>query len=1032
MNTQNDIKKVSGIITLAQVSDGDSAGAYFIETNYNEILRFYNDDGGEYKLQFSPPTLRFKIIDQRTSGTFVDITKWDFSILVGSEYQTLVNQESYEDQGFSYGKKTVDGNVNIDTTVLELDLLKFYEYLQENYPVLANSFLEGYPVLKFSFIKDDKVASSKIIVCNFGADADMAKFRIHSTGITAAIRDSSLNFSADGLTLHNGDFEIVTTTYVQLPKHALYSEEEFVGDISQYYEKVEREGEIIFEQTNDETMDTNKEYYVIEEDAPTEISENNKKYYVLTENGDYTLATIATDLSSTFYIQEIPSVFYADENGNLVLKGNVYADDGYFSGEINASSGFFSGELQASNGTIGGFIIEENCLYSSDHTIELISRKDGETSGHIKANSIELGTATLSDKIILKDDEEETTKVILSKPTEENGGLVLQSGYVKLKNTGLLNLGTVELFGGTGKTDGYIRSIYVDTLGEKQSYWRINEDGTAHFNDIYANNAHIQNSILETTTVQAVGSLMIFKNSWSIVGGHNTYTIELDKRNNLSLNDWIYSGNKYYQVKLLRNKIYYIKTEDSTFEKVPDEAVFDVTKEYFEDVNGERKTTDTDFHSYVGLNQAYDDDSFIITKIGASSTFSEIYQKATEAQPIVGRIYYTFSTTETFSTENYEKIGSIFIPTKDTEANTDKDYYTKTEYTDNEFLSENEYYYRTSSNDGGHIISLFGEEKSGITTPRDFAVGNSLTISSFQMLNNTTPQFTKRLILGNLQNSGIDSLSQLGGWGLYCDNVYLNGSLVTNTLTNNYAGISTTSSVSFQQSREGFSDSSNIVFWGGAQGTDALSIQNAPFQVTEGGTLYASNAIIENSLFTGTLHSADIHTAKIYGSGAQPGEPGLIIYDANSGISFRQIIESPLEKTEKEIYKIGPTGLSLGDNNFIKLDLNNQKAEFYGTFQTDAIDGARLTMKSSTLTMWHGLAQGSLNYLVDLNDGLGRFTFILNDYAPGANAKPKRVLELKKTKVTTLVTTEMKEDVWFGDAKMQYKNVENGYDLYVY
>jgi hypothetical protein len=51
----------------------------------------------------------------------------------------------------------------------------------------------------------------------------------------------------------------------------------------------------------------------------------------------------------------------------------------------------------------------------------------------------------------------------------------------------------------------------------QNGFWRINEDGTAYFDEIYLKEAHIQNSILEINTVQSVGSMMIFKDSWSIL-----------------------------------------------------------------------------------------------------------------------------------------------------------------------------------------------------------------------------------------------------------------------------------------------------------------------------------------------------------------------------------------------------------------------------------------------------------------------------------------------------------------------------------
>jgi hypothetical protein len=96
-------------------------------------------------------------------------------------------------------------------------------------------------------------------------------------------------------------------------------------------------------------------------------------------------------------------------------------------------------------------------------------------------------------------------------------------------------------------------------------------------------------------------------------------------------------------------------------------------------------------------------------------------------------------------------------------------------------------------------------------------------------MENNTPLFTKRLILGDLGNSGIDAISGLG-WGLYCDNAYLNGSLITAGGIK-YAGINTLSDVTFRQHPAGAiePDNSKIIFWGGAEDLTEEGIQNASF-----------------------------------------------------------------------------------------------------------------------------------------------------------------------------------------------------------
>ena len=161
-------------------------------------------------------------------------------------------------------------------------------------------------------------------------------------------------------------------------------------------------------------------------------------------------------------------------------------------------------------------------------------------------------------------------------------------------------------------------------------------------------------------------------------------------------------------------------------------------------------------------------------------------------------------------------------------------------------------------------MSIFGEKGNvGNQMAGGFATGNSLTISSFsaspeyfytQLEGEWTtgqtyyeedthgykevtetepvegkiyytrieiaknPAFTRHLILGDLSNTGIDGLN-MQGQGLYCDNVFLKGALVTKSL-NYYSGINSYSKASFNKigKNSNIIDNTNIIFWGGASG----------------------------------------------------------------------------------------------------------------------------------------------------------------------------------------------------------------------
>jgi hypothetical protein len=66
----------------------------------------------------------------------------------------------------------------------------------------------------------------------------------------------------------------------------------------------------------------------------------------------------------------------------------------------------------------------------------------------------------------------------------------------------------------------------------------------------------------------------------------------------------------------------------------------------------------------------------------------------------------------------------------------------------------------------------------------------------------------------------------ISGYGLYSDNVYLKGTLVTQS-GNGYTGINTTSG--YTATVFGTEDKGRIVIWAGEPGTSEDNVTNAPF-----------------------------------------------------------------------------------------------------------------------------------------------------------------------------------------------------------
>lgn len=228
-------------------------------------------------------------------------------------------------------------------------------------------------------------------------------------------------------------------------------------------------------------------------------------------------------------------------------------------------------------------------------------------------------------------------------------------------------------------------------------------------------------------------------------------------------------------------------------------------------------------------------------------------------------------------------------------------------------------------------------------TPVGPLFGDGFTFTGFEYTNtNNIPQVvvnkSPRLFLGDLGKiasslNGVWS-GYVSDYGLYGENVFLTGSLITKTASeeDKYAGVSTLKNV--PATKFGDSDESSIVFWAGVTSLDDKAIQEAPFQVTQNGSIFAQQGIFAGSLITQSeLRGVDIYAARIHGItktiDGYLDYPGLSFYDIKDGISFYRNgnweghfdsnnnpdVWDPITKqyvpvTAKETFTIGTYGLT--------------------------------------------------------------------------------------------------------------------------
>ena len=273
------------------------------------------------------------------------------------------------------------------------------------------------------------------------------------------------------------------------------------------------------------------------------------------------------------------------------------------------------------------------------------------------------------------------------------------------------------------------------------------------------------------------------------------------------------------------------------------------------------------------------------------------------------------------------------------------------------------------------------------------------------------------------------------GYGLYGDNVYLNGTLTTKVKSDGsptYAGVNTIDGYSVEDGLFTHDDKTQkIVFWAGSKSEKEVDIQNAPFQVTDKGNLYAKAGTFTDSVFSNSriegseIRGADIYTARIHGwktEGKKGTNGELSIYNTSNGIVFR---EEPTETNTpgKELFSIGETGLKTSEKNFITV----------GTSIIFSGDNFEINRASSKIL----LSENKLSYLSlsPKGDTIGdtSIKFSKDDFAIDITNSNKFLVE--GSKITSKEIFSAQKNVLFGNS-LEYRKViegktEVGYDLYI-
>lgn len=546
-------------------------------------------------------------------------------------------------------------------------------------------------------------------------------------------------------------------------------------------------------------------------------------------------------------------VLYFDDNtGNMVIKGTIYADNGIFNGVVNATDGFFNGTLEAENGNIGGFNIVNNYYYRLLNSDEY----DEEQISNYYEKIIGDDLSTKYEKT--KDSEINNSKEYYAKVTTENY-LISSDENIKLDGlNGIIEAEEIKL----GKKAKITDSIELG--GEEYSSAFIynpdvNNGKFIEAGDLKISNDGIINSgaitIDGTTSKINIGDSIVFdglnktlsSNSWKIAPDKSEF-------NNVVIKGSIEAASFEYGEVTTVGGILFIKASSAITDV--DTNTNMVTIKY---VNGDQTST--------GLF-AVGDICCFSTNLSDSSLSNSTIWRITK---VTNNSESTTLTLEIYNNDN----------NKNNANNLTTDLIGGSIYKIGTLDEDNE----LSDNLGIGINS---------SSNPSFLPSQSLSIVELTKENNNF-KYINRLILGNLTSIGETD------YGLYADNVILNGKLVSKNKDDLTAGINSKGQGkmpsdndkfpwhSSKADKEGYLPSGKIILWAGGKGS--TSATDARFKVDENGNLYSSSGYFNGAIVTDSIiESAELRTAIITGTGAEG--YGLTIRNVTDGILFRNENES--------------------------------------------------------------------------------------------------------------------------------------------
>lgn len=231
-----------------------------------------------------------------------------------------------------------------------------------------------------------------------------------------------------------------------------------------------------------------------------------------------------------------------------------------------------------------------------------------------------------------------------------------------------------------------------------------------------------------------------------------------------------------------------------------------------------------------------------------------------------------------------------------------------------------------------------------------------------------------RIILGKLPDLEIYGNAR-NSYGLYAENVVLNGSLTTKTAIQNaaqaknaaedsYSGIGTTLGTEGAPNTANIIDAEikfpgkklgQILLWAGAENSSKEGIENSKFFVDQYGNMYAGSGFFDGTIITNSvIEAAEIKTAVLTGTGTGP---ALRIQDVKEGIHF---YKNKGDGTSDLVFQLSSEDFKV---NGLKVSLNDK----FIITKEGGLELSRIELKDG-LTV-DGRRISYLNSFVELPDG---------------------------------------------------------------